>query len=106
MATMFHTHEQSEEKMHAPARELVLRPKDGKPMSVSGQVDQRLFKGGNAFKAIQGDDGLWFCKYEQGNIPESLKVKFTSISKLLAFVKPYWEKRNIEIVEVKDLHAT
>lgn len=104
---MFNAHLNNiEDKNHAPTRELILRPMEGKrATSASGLVDNRLFKGENSLNAIQGEDGLWFCRFEQGIVPEPLKQRWTSVSKLLGFVKNYYEKRNIEIVEVKDKHA-
>lgn len=106
MATMFHMQEKVDDKVNAPEREIVLRPIEGKKaLNGAGLVDPRLFKGENTLNAIMGEDGLWYCKFEQGLLPEPLKVKFTSISKLLTHVKGYYEKRNIEIVEVKNRHA-
>jgi hypothetical protein len=104
MATMFHSLENTpEEKNNAPEREIVLRPIEGKkPLNGIGLVDPRLFKGSNKLQAIMAEDGLWYCKYADGNVPEPLKMKFTSVSKLVSHVKNYFEKRNIEIVEVKN----
>ena len=104
MASMFHTLENTpDEKNNTPNREIVLRCIEGKkPLNGIGLVDPRLFKGGNKLNAIMGEDGLWFCRYNDGNVPETLKVKFTTISKLLTHVKAYYENRNIEIVEVKN----
>ena len=108
MATMFHSLENTpEDKNNGPEREIVLRPMEGKKaVSSSGLVDTRLFKGENKLNAIMGEDGLWFCRYNDGNLPEPLKVKFTSVSKLLSHIKTYYEKRNVEIVEVKNKDAT
>lgn len=104
MATMFHSLENTpEEKNHTPERELVLRPMEGKkPLNGIGLVDPRLFKGGNKLHAIMAEDGLWYCKYADGNVPEPLKIKFTTVKKLVEHVKAYFETRNIEIVEVKN----
>jgi hypothetical protein len=108
MATMFHNMENTpEDKNHTPEREIVLRPMEGrKTLNGIGLVDPRLFKGSNKLNAIMGEDGLWFCRYDDGNVPETLRVKFTSVSKLLTHVKAYYEKRNIEIVEVKNKDAS
>lgn len=104
MATMFHSLENTEDdKNNAPEREIVLRPIEGKkPLNGIGLVDPRLFKGSNKLHAIMAEDGLWFCKYADGNVPEPLKMKFTSVSKLVSHVRTYFENRNIEIVEVKN----
>lgn len=104
MASMFHALENKEdEKNNTPEREIVLRPMEGKkPLNGIGLVDPRLFKGSNKLHAIMAEDGLWFCKYADGNVPEPLKVKFTTVTKLVEHVKAYFENRNIEIVEVKN----
>ena len=103
MASMFHSMDNVEgTKNHTPQREIVLKPIDGRPKTSGGLVDTRLFKGDNKLKAMMDESGLWYCKFEQGLLPESLKVKFTSVSKLVAFVKAYYDKRNIEVIEVKD----
>jgi hypothetical protein len=103
MASMFHMNEKAEDKILAPEREIVLRPKEGKsPKSSTGLVDTRLFKGDNTLNAIMGEDGLWYCKFQQGHIPEPLRVKFTKISKLIEHVRSYFDKRDVEIVEIKN----
>lgn len=106
MATMFHMHENTTElKMHSPERELVIRPMAGKkPDATTGLVDTRIFKGENSIKAIMGEDGLWTMKYQHGILPEPLKCAFTSLSRLLTHTRTYLGKRNLEIVEVKDIH--
>lgn len=105
MATMFHSHENTvEHKMNAPEREIVIRPLDGKKtLDSAGIVDTRLWKGGNSIRALMGETGLWYFKYESGILPDALKVQFTSINKLIAFAKDYFSKRNLEVVEVKDI---
>jgi hypothetical protein len=104
MATMFHTLENThEDKNNTPSREIVLRPIEGKkPLNGIGLVDPRLFKGSNKLHAIMAEDGLWYCKYADGNVPEPLKIKFTTVKKLVEHVRSYFENRNIEIVEVKN----
>lgn len=66
-----------------------------------GLVDKSLFTGGNQLHAIQQDSGLWSLKYEKGALPEPLKQQFTGFNILLRFCKTYFEKRNLEITEVK-----
>jgi hypothetical protein len=106
MATLFHAHENvTEVKMNAPERELIIRPIAGtKTLDSAGVVDTRLWKGGNSIRAIMGEGGIWYFKYENGILPEALKGKYTSISKLVTFAKEYFSKRNLEIVEVKNIH--
>lgn len=94
-----------ENKNHAPVRELVLKPRDGKPTATTGLVDPRLFKGTNTLRAIMDETGLWTCKYDHGIVPDPLKQKFTSVSKLVTFAKDYFDKRNIDLVEVRDDHS-
>jgi hypothetical protein len=94
-----------ENKNHSNVRELVLKPIEGKgTLNSKGLIDNRLFKGDNHLHAYQGEDGLWFMRQDQGHLPEVLKEKFTTFSKLLTFAKNYYDKRNVEIVEVKDKH--
>jgi len=94
-------------KMHSSDRILVLRPIEGKtPVSVSGLLDSRLFTGENKLHALMDTQtSLWSLKYEQGGLPEPLKQRFTSIKKLMDFVTAYFNKRNVEIAEIKDNHA-
>lgn len=90
--------------MKSDDRVLVLKVKDGKkPTSVTGMIDERLFKGENNIHAVVHPNGLWYCKYELGAVPGGLKNQyFTKFSELLKFVKEYFEKRNVEVVEVRD----
>lgn len=106
MATLLHQHENTiEHKMNSPERELVIRPIEGlKTLNSAGIVDTRLWKGGNSIRAIMGESGLWYFKQESGLLPDALKAQFTSITKLINFAKDYFIKRNLEIVEVKDIH--
>jgi hypothetical protein len=103
MPSMFHAMDNVEEtKNNSPQREIVLKPIDGKATDSRGMVDSRLFKGDNKLKAIMDENGLWYCKFDQGILPESLKVKFTSVPKLVKFVTEYYKKRSVEVVEVKN----
>lgn len=45
---------------------------------------------------------FWYLKYDHGILPEPLKQKFTSWSRMLAFVTPYFNRRNIKIEKVID----
>lgn len=68
-----------------------------------GLVDNRLFTGTNNLHGIMDTQTcLWHLKYEQGTIPPQLHTQFTSYKKMLAAVTSYFEKRNIEIVEILD----
>ena len=108
MTSLFEPNTAYEDKMHSPHRELIVRPMEGKQakQSHTGLLDPGIFTGTNSLHAFMDETGLWFCKYERGILPEPLKQRFTSLSKLLSFTKDYFGKRNLEIVEVKDIHAT
>ncbi len=85
-------------------RVLVLKPIEGKEtLTNKGLVDKRLFSGGNNLHAIRDQQTtLWNFKYESGVLPDELRQKFTSFTKLKAHADEYFEKRNIEITEVLD----
>lgn len=85
-------------------RILVLAPMEGKFVkSGTGIVDKQLFTGGNNLHAIMDNAScLWILKYDHGALPPVLKQKWTSFSKLYAFVEDYMNKRNIQIKEVID----
>lgn len=104
MPSLFHPTTNYEDKVHSPHRELIVKPMEGKKakQSSTGLLDPGLFTGTNSLHAYMDETGLWFCKYERGILPEPLKQKFTSINKLVVFVKDYFGKRNLEITEVKD----
>lgn len=107
MATMFHQHENVvEEKNHAPVRELILKPGEGKPIpGTLNMIDPGVWKGTNSLRAMLDETSLWGFKLDKGMLPEPLKQRFTSLPKAIAFAKSYFAKRNIELIEVKDVHA-
>jgi hypothetical protein len=86
-------------------RILILRPIGGKATNTKGSVDNRLFTGGNKLHAIMDEQHChWSFKYDSGQLPGALQNQvFTSFSKLMAYVTEYYKRRNVEIVEVKDL---
>lgn len=107
MATMFHQHENVvEQKNHAPIRELVLKPMEGLSVKGSNLVDPGMWKGTNSLKTIQDETSLWGFKFDKGILPDPLKQRFTTVTKAVAFAKSYFAKRNIDLIEVKDIHAT
>ena len=93
-----------ESKMRSPDRILVLKVKEGmKPISTTGAADPRLFTGENKLHAVMDEQScLWRMKYDMGIVPEPLKGTFTGFKQLKKFAEQYYDKRNIEIVEVKD----
>lgn len=84
--------------------ELVIGLIDNKaPLNVIGQVDPRLFKGGNKIYLIQDPQYmLWYFKYEFGAIPGGLNEKFTKFNDALEFGKKYFKTRNLKIIDVID----
>lgn len=86
-------------------RVLVLKPMEGKtPVSSTGLIDNRLFKGGNNLHAVMDPETcFWSMKYESGLVPEELRnQRWTSFTALKKAAEVYFNKRNVEIVEVKD----
>jgi hypothetical protein len=108
MATMFHQHENiPEQKNHSPMRELVLKPGEAYlKTGTANLVDPGVWKGTNSLRILQDETSLWGFKFEKGLLPDPLKQRFTSVSKAINFAKSYFTKRNIEVIEVKDIHAT
>lgn len=85
-------------------RVLVLKTIDGmKTLDSIGLVDKRLFNGDNKLHAVMDLQTChWYLKYDMGGLPQHLKQRFTTFSKLLEYTRDYFKKRNIEIVEVQD----
>ena len=94
----------SYDKSRKTDRLIIVKPMEGKkPKSSTGLVDPRLFTGDNKLHAIQdSQNNLWSLKLDAGGLAEPLKQKFKTFPTLLTFVKQYFEKRNLEIVEVID----
>lgn len=90
--------------MRSEDRILVLKPIEGKSTLTSiGTIDNRLFKGENKLHAILDPRTcMWTLKYEDGNLQEALKQKFTNFKTLMDYTRAYYLKRNIEITEVID----
>ena len=81
-----------------------LRPKDPKgAKNVLGLTDPRLFTGENKLHAVMDTQTThWYLKYDSGILPEVLKQRFTGWTPLLNFIKQYYAKRGIEIVNIQD----
>lgn len=94
----------SNPKLKSDDRLLVVKPMEGyKPLSSTGLVDPRLFSGENRLHAKKNAQGtLWEMKYDAGSVPELLKVKFTTFDQLYDYAKKYFNKRQLDIVEVID----
>lgn len=91
------------EKMHSFDRVIVIKPMEGlKVLSAQGSVDARLFTGDNRLHAVYDvNSGLWYMKYDNGILPAALQGRFIMLQELLDFVRAYYQKRNVEIVEVQ-----
>lgn len=88
----------------SPERTLVLEPIDGKkPLSSTGNVDPRLFTGGNNCRVLMDrQSGLWYFKFDVGALPEPLRaIQFTSFAKAKEHASAYFSTRNIQIADVK-----
>jgi hypothetical protein len=97
-------HTQNTTKMKTDDRILILRPKAGElPLTSGLAVDRRLLTGENRIHAILDKNFMfWSLRYDAGNLPPPLRQSFTSFGKCLDFVKNYFDRRNIEVVEVLD----
>lgn len=86
------------------SRILVLKVKDGlAPKSSTGLIDRRLFTNENNLRAVMDTaTSLWHFKYDSGIVEPKLRGRWTSFSKLLEYAKNYFDKRNVEIVNVID----
>ena len=91
-------------KMHSNDRVIVLKAKEGATVVSSGLTpDHRLFTGENKLHVVMDEQtSLWSMHYEQGAIPAALKGNFTSFRKAYEFARAYYERRNVEIIEVID----
>lgn len=95
------------QKMRSDDRILVMKTVEGKrQIDTGGRVDYKdLFSGeGDNLHAIMDPNTcLWEFRYARGALPPNLKgQRFTSFNKLLTFARSYFDKRNLEIVEVID----
>lgn len=83
-------------------REIILQPKEGfNTLDSKGGIDNRLFKGTNKLRAIlDTDSSLWHLKLDAGLLPAVFQQRYTTFDKVLAHVKDYYDKRNVEIKEV------
>jgi len=91
-------------RMRSSDRIMELSVIDGqKSLSSTGMVDTKLFTGKNRLHAVMDPQTtLWSFKYEEGILPQPLKGTFTGFKALRKFAEDYFNKRNIQIKEVKD----
>jgi len=91
-------------KMRSYDRVILLKPMEGKEViSSTGKVDPRLFDGGNKLHGVYNvNTGLWELKVENGSIAGGLQGQFSDFERLLIHVTSYFNRRNIEVVGVRD----
>lgn len=90
-----------ESKNRSEDRTFVLRAMPGQKKL--GLTDPELLTGNNKLHAIRDQQTmLWSLKFERGNIPVSLRQKWTKFSEVLAHVRMYYQEKNIEVIEVID----
>lgn len=92
-----------DDKTQTNDRVLVLKPRpDQNTLTDKGMIDNRLFKGENQLHALMDTQTLlWTMKYEKGGLPEVLKQSFTSFKRLFDYAQLYFDKRGVDISEVK-----
>jgi len=89
-------------KLKKDDRVLVLEPIDGKPRSVTGLVDIRLFSGENNLHLIRSSNNMWKASYDSGTLPRDLKQSWSSFREAVKFLEGYYAKRNVRIARVND----
>lgn len=91
-------------KMRSDDRIIVLKPMEGKDtLSSKGMIDNRLFTGDNNLHAkLDKHHMLWWLQTEKGLLPQELKQRWTTFDKCIEYVKDYFNRRNIEVIEVID----
>lgn len=91
-------------KIKSDDRVIILKPKEGfDPLDSSGMVDKRLFTGDNGLHVIKDPETcFWSLRFEAGILPDPLKGSWNSFNKIVDHVRDYYNRRNIEIVEIRD----
>lgn len=104
MLVNYDVEERRRGKMKSDDRVLVLRQMEGKPsLAADGAIDKRLFKGENNLHALYDvDNGCWKMAYDMGGIPGGLQGRFTTFDQVVSTARAYFNKRNVEIVEIKE----
>lgn len=66
-------------------------------------IDRKLFEGETKLVAVLDDQfALWSVHYTDGILPEALKQRFTSFTKLYDYCSKYFKTRGIRIANVID----
>lgn len=91
-------------KMHSDVRYIEAKPIEGKfTKSSGGLIDTRIFTGENKIIAERDPmTSFWTVRYEQGALPQAFRGSWTSFTRLMDYLKSYFEKRNIEVKEIID----
>ena len=92
------------DKMKSFHRELKLKVIDDKaPVSSTGLIDKRLFKGENSLWAILDPQyNMWTFNYDKGAVPQELQQRWTTFQGALRDAQVYFANRNVEIYEIVD----
>lgn len=96
---MLNLSEKNRSKMNGAVRTFSMKPIDGAPKAISGQIDRRLFSGENKLRAYL-ETGLWMFKYDEGMVPGALRQKYTSFNMAKKHAEDYFFRRNVEIKEI------
>lgn len=71
---------------------------DKKPLTSLGQVDPRLFKGGNKIHVTKdAQTNFWSFRYDEGKVPQALDCKFTNFTSAVKHATLYYNNRNINV---------
>lgn len=82
---------------------LKLKKREGNSMGSTGLIDNRLFTGGNSLHAIMDKQTcLWHFRYDSGILPVTLQTQYTSYRKAIEAATDYFNRRNVEIVDIID----
>lgn len=94
-----------ESNIRSSDRILKLEVIDGKkPLSVLGNVDTRLFSGGQDLHCkMDPDTTLWYFQYSQnGILPDALKGRYTGFKAALKHAEDYYVRRNVRVSQIRD----
>lgn len=105
MSTLFHnsTSEDHIKSNRSEDRVIILELIDATaPLSSTGIVDKRLYKGGNRLHATRDENFLWSLRYDQGAVPPPLQQRWTHFPRLMEDVELYFKNRNLNVKRIED----
>ncbi len=105
MASLFHnaTSKDHSKVMYNDVRTITFKLMDGKnPLSSTGIIDHRLYKGENRIYATRDENFLWYVKYDKGAIPPALNQKWTHFPRMIDDLTAYFNTRNVVIKQIED----